>query len=98
MPVCNFRAFPVTKVCCCQRLPMMQYRTSDLKRKGQDRPILPMSSQSKNSLGSNGKQSMIRLYFHPTPNPAKVALMLEAPALAYPFVPLNTTNGPHHTP
>src|SRR5258707_6398801 len=98
MPVCNFRAFPVTKVCCCKRPPMMQYRTGDLKCKGQDRPILPMSSQSKNSLGSNGKQRMIRLYFHPTPNPAKVALMLEEIGLAYQLVPIDTSKGEQHTP
>src|SRR5258705_6433403 len=65
---------------------------------GQDGRILQMSSQSKNSLESNGKQRMIRLYFHQTPNPAKVALMLEEIGLAYQLVPIDTSKGEQHTP
>ena len=41
---------------------------------------------------------MIRLYFHPTPNPAKVALMLEETGLAYQVVPVDTGKGEQHTP
>lgn len=40
---------------------------------------------------------MIRLYFHPTPNPAKVALFLEEAGLPYEIVPVDTSKGeqPH---
>jgi GST-like protein len=41
---------------------------------------------------------MIRFYFHPTPNPAKVALMLEEASLAYQLVPVDTSKGEQHTP
>jgi GSH-dependent disulfide-bond oxidoreductase len=41
---------------------------------------------------------MIRFYFHPTPNPAKVALMLEETGLAYQLVPIDTSKGEQHTP
>src|SRR5579863_7502364 len=40
---------------------------------------------------------MIRFYFHPTPNPAKVALMLEETGLAYQVVPVDTSKGEQHT-
>ena len=33
---------------------------------------------------------MIRFYFHPTPNPAKVALFLEETGLPYEVVPVDT--------
>jgi GST-like protein len=39
---------------------------------------------------------MIRFYFHPTPNPAKVALFLEEAGLAYETVPLDTSRGEQH--
>lgn len=39
---------------------------------------------------------MIRFYFHPTPNPAKVALMLEETGLAYETVPVDTSKGEQH--
>jgi len=41
---------------------------------------------------------MIRFYFHPTPNPAKVALMLEETGLAYELIPVDTSKGEQHTP
>ena len=41
---------------------------------------------------------MIRFYFHPTPNPAKVALFLEEVGLAYEVVPVDTSKGEQHTP
>jgi GST-like protein len=41
---------------------------------------------------------MIRFYFHPTPNPAKVALMLEETGLPYQVVPVDTSRGEQHTP
>lgn len=39
---------------------------------------------------------MIRFYYHPTPNPAKVALMLEEAGLAYEVVPIDTSRGEQH--
>jgi GSH-dependent disulfide-bond oxidoreductase len=41
---------------------------------------------------------MIRFYFHPTPNPAKVALFLEEAGLAYETVPVDTSRGEQHQP
>jgi GST-like protein len=41
---------------------------------------------------------MIRLYYHPTPNPAKVALFLEETGLPYEVVPVDTGKGGQHTP
>ena len=39
---------------------------------------------------------MIRFYFHPTPNPAKVALFLEETGLPYEMVPVDTRKGEQH--
>lgn len=39
---------------------------------------------------------MIRFYFHPTPNPAKVALFLEEASLAYEVIPVDTSKGEQH--
>jgi len=41
---------------------------------------------------------MIRFYFHPTPNPAKVSLFLEEAGLAYEVVPVDTSKGQQHEP
>ncbi len=41
---------------------------------------------------------MIRFYFHPTPNPAKVALLLEESGLAYETFPVDTSKGEQHSP
>jgi GST-like protein len=41
---------------------------------------------------------MIRFYFHPTPNPAKIALFLEEAGLAYEIVPVDTMKGEQHAP
>lgn len=41
---------------------------------------------------------MIRFYFHPTPNPAKIALFLEEAGLAYEVVPVDTSKGEQHAP
>lgn len=41
---------------------------------------------------------MIRFYFHPTPNPAKVALFLEEAGLAYEVIPVDTSMGEQHKP
>ena len=41
---------------------------------------------------------MIRFYFHPTPNPAKVALFLEETGLPYEVVPVDTSKGEQHDP
>jgi GSH-dependent disulfide-bond oxidoreductase len=40
---------------------------------------------------------MIRFYYHPTPNPAKVALFLEETGLRYEVVPVDTAKGQQHT-
>jgi len=39
---------------------------------------------------------MIRFYYHPSPNPAKVALFLEEAGLAYEFMPVDTRRGEQH--
>lgn len=44
------------------------------------------------------ERSLIRFYFHPTPNPAKIALFLEETGLAYEVVPVDTSKGEQHTP
>ena len=41
---------------------------------------------------------MIRFYFHPTPNPAKIALFLEEAGLAHETVPVDTMKGEQHAP
>jgi GSH-dependent disulfide-bond oxidoreductase len=41
---------------------------------------------------------MIRFYFHPTPNPAKVALFLEESGLPYELVPVDIGKGEQHDP
>src|SRR6201981_69959 len=51
-----------------------------------------------NQANKKGRRPMIRFYFHPTPNPAKVALMLEETGLAYQVVPVDTGKGEQHTP
>jgi GSH-dependent disulfide-bond oxidoreductase len=40
---------------------------------------------------------MIRFYFHPTPNPAKVALLLEEAKLPYEVIPIDTSKGEQHS-
>lgn len=39
---------------------------------------------------------MIRFYFHPTPNPAKIALFLEEAQLPYEVIPVDTSKGEQH--
>lgn len=41
---------------------------------------------------------MIRFYYHPTPNPAKIALFLEETGLPYELVPVDTAKGEQHQP
>jgi hypothetical protein len=41
---------------------------------------------------------VIRFYFHPTPNPAKVALFLEEASLPYEMLPVDTSKGEQHLP
>ena len=41
---------------------------------------------------------MIKFYYHPSPNPAKVALFLEEAALPYELVPVDTRKGEQHAP
>jgi GSH-dependent disulfide-bond oxidoreductase len=40
---------------------------------------------------------MIRFYFHPTPNPARVALLLEEAGIGYETIPVDTSKGEQHT-
>ena len=40
---------------------------------------------------------MIRLYFHPSPNPLKVALFLEEAGLPYEMIPVDTRRGAQHS-
>jgi hypothetical protein len=42
--------------------------------------------------------AMIRFYFHPTPNPAKIALFLEESGLPYEVIPVDTGKGEQHAP
>jgi GST-like protein len=39
---------------------------------------------------------MIQFYFHPTPNPAKIALFLEETGLPYEAIPVDTSKGEQH--
>jgi len=41
---------------------------------------------------------MIRFYFHPTPNPAKISLFLEETGLPYEAIPVDTSKGEQHLP
>jgi GST-like protein len=41
---------------------------------------------------------MIRFYFHPTPNPRKVSLLLEETGLPYEVMPVDTRKGEQHLP
>ncbi|HBO6811528.1 MULTISPECIES: glutathione S-transferase C-terminal domain-containing protein [unclassified Pseudomonas] len=41
---------------------------------------------------------MIQFYYHPTPNPAKIALFLEEAGLDYKVVPVDTSKGQQHDP
>ncbi|MEP6559099.1 MAG: glutathione S-transferase N-terminal domain-containing protein [Burkholderiales bacterium] len=41
---------------------------------------------------------MLKLYYHPSPNPAKVALFLEEAELPYELVPVDTRKGEQHAP
>ena len=41
---------------------------------------------------------MIQFYYHPSPNPLKVALFLEESGLAYELMPVDTRKGEQHAP
>lgn len=41
---------------------------------------------------------MIKFYYHPSPNPAKVALFLEESGLEYELIPVDTRKGEQHDP
>src|SRR3569833_3016344 len=40
---------------------------------------------------------MNKFYFHPTPNPAKVSLMLEETGLPHETIPVDTSKGEQHS-
>ena len=42
--------------------------------------------------------TMMKLYYHPSPNPLKVALFLEESGLPYELVPVDTRKGEQHLP
>src|SRR5271163_2862730 len=42
--------------------------------------------------------AMIKFYYSPAPNPAKVALFLEETGLPYELVPVDTRKGEQHSP
>jgi GSH-dependent disulfide-bond oxidoreductase len=44
------------------------------------------------------EEPMIKFYFHPSPNPAKVALFLEESGLPYEIMPVDTRKGEQHKP
>lgn len=41
---------------------------------------------------------MLKFYYHPSPNPAKVALMLEEAGFDYELIPVDTRKGEQHSP
>ncbi|MFZ6656938.1 glutathione S-transferase family protein [Undibacterium sp. TJN19] len=41
---------------------------------------------------------MIKFYYHPSPNPAKIALFLEESGMPYELVPIDTQKGEQHAP
>lgn len=41
---------------------------------------------------------MIQFYYHPSPNPAKIALFLEETGLPYELIPVDTRKGEQHDP
>ena len=44
------------------------------------------------------KPSMIKFYYHPSPNPLKVALFLEESGMPYEVMPIDTRKGEQHLP
>lgn len=42
-------------------------------------------------------EHMIKFYYHPSPNPAKVALLLEEAGMSYQVVPVDTRKGEQHS-
>src|SRR5437763_13610006 len=49
-------------------------------------------------LPQNGGALMIKFYYHPSPNPAKVALLLEEAGLPYELMPVDTRRGEQFKP
>src|SRR5882724_447235 len=50
------------------------------------------------SLRCKERLTMIKFYYHPSPNPAKVALFLEESGLPYEVVPVDTRKGEQFSP
>ena len=59
---------------------------------------LPGPPRERASTYLGPESPLIRFYFHPTPNPAKVALLLEELGLPYEVVPVDTAKGEQHAP
>src|SRR5215475_8112554 len=53
---------------------------------------------SPNAILNSRGRSMIKFYFHHTPNPLKVALFLEEAGLPYEVVPVDLLKGEQHKP
>jgi GSH-dependent disulfide-bond oxidoreductase len=69
-----------------------------LQRRVKDVALNFVTFYSKSIVLKQKGVAMIRFYFHPTPNPAKVALLLEETGLAYEMVPVDTRKGEQHAP
>src|SRR3954454_22657167 len=59
-------------------------------------PRVARCRQSPYAVGK-GDLPMIKFYYHPSPNPAKVALFLEESGLPYEVVPVDTRKGEQHS-
>ena len=63
-----------------------------------DRPQGRAATIAVHGASDFGAVVMIKFYFHPSPNPAKVALFLEESGLPYEIVPVDTRKGEQHKP
>jgi GSH-dependent disulfide-bond oxidoreductase len=59
---------------------------------------LPSLSAAARNPPKREREIMIRFHYHPTPNPAKVALFLEETGLPYQMTPVDTSKGEQHLP
>lgn len=62
--------------------------------------LLRFSLKSTIAFVTNPEESndMLKFYYHPSPNPAKVALFLEESGLAYELLPVDVLKGEQHLP
>ena len=50
------------------------------------------------AVANQGDPAMLKFYYHPSPNPAKVALFLEESGAPYELMPVDTRKGEQHQP